>query len=132
MELNTIQGQRLIDVQGMSHESSVFGPPHRCGGLCNVLVDKMDHESSIFGLPPIQAESEESPESIKIRQTNLKKTIAMAVINACLERVKIETLLRMEKRLQEEGLEGFKLVFNGGSIIDELAKVDVSGQSRGE
>ena len=130
-ELNTIHGRRLNEV-GLSHELNVFGPAHRCGGLCNVLVEKMDHESSIFGLPPIQLESEESPESIKFRKTNLKKTIAMAVINACLERVKIETLLRMEKRLQEEGLEGFKLVMNGGSIIDELANVDVSGQSPGE
>jgi hypothetical protein len=102
------------------------------GGLCNVLVDKMDHESSIFGLPPTQMESEESPESLKIRQINMKKTIAWRVINACLERVKIETLLRMEKTLQEEGLEGFKLVLNGGSIIDELAKIDVSDLSPGE
>lgn len=99
---------------------------HECGGLCNILARKMDHESSIFGLPPIPPESEEAPEWMKTQRANLKGHISKKVIGACLERVKIEALLRMKQRLEEEGLEGFKLIFNADSIIDELGKVNVS------
>ena len=108
----------------IDNDPSVFELLHGCGDLCKILAEKMDHESSVFGLPPIHMESEEPPDSKM--QTELKRKIVMEVIGGCLERVKIEALFRMEQRLEKEGLEGFKFILNGESIIDELAKVDVS------
>jgi hypothetical protein len=87
-------------------------------------MEKMDHESSVFGLPPIQMESDTSPDSGG--QTGLKRRIVMEVIGGCLERIKIEALFKMEQRLEKEGLEGFRSILNGESILEELAKVDVS------
>ena len=56
----------------------------------------------------------------------------MEVIGGCLERVRIEAVFKMEQRLENAGLEGFKFILNGESIINELAKTDVSGHSSGE
>jgi len=92
----------------------------------------MDHESSVFGLPPIPVESEEVPQWMKTQSPNMKGHISKKVIRTCLERVKIEALLRMERSLEKDGLEGFKLILNGESIFDELGKVDVSCYSSGE
>ena len=47
-------------------------------------------------------------------QENLKTGIAMEVIGGCMERVNVEALFRIERRLDEEGLDGFKLILNGG------------------
>ena len=54
----------------------------------------------------------------------MKRKVVMRVMEACLVKLKIEALLRMERTLEEEGLEGFKLIMNGESIIDELAEVE--------
>lgn len=115
----------------INRESRVIGSPYEWGGLSNVLAEKMDHESSIFGLPSLPVKTERLPEWMRY-QTQLKKNIASEVISGCLERVKIETLLKMERKLEEEGLEGFKLILNGESIIGELAKIDVMYHSSGE
>ncbi len=85
----------------------------------------MDCESSVFGVPPNPAEYEEFPEWMK-QGTSLKRKVVMRVMEACLVKLKIEALLRMERTLEEEGLEGFKLIMNGESIIEELAKVPMS------
>jgi hypothetical protein len=105
---------------------NILGGSHGCGSLCTVLAEKMDHESSIFGLPPIPVGFEQVPELVNTYRASMKRSISMAVITACLERAKIEAVFRMERMLNEEGLEGFKSILNGDSIIDELAKVDVS------
>ena len=118
-----------VMMQGIPNDPWEFEHLHGCGYMCKVLVEKMDHESSIFGLPSTHMESEALPDG---NQTELKRRIAMEVIGGCLERVKIEALLKMEQRLEKEGLEGFKLILNGESIIGELAKVDVSCHSSEE
>ena len=87
--------------------------------VCKTLVEKMDHESSIFGLPPIHMETE------ALTQTELKRRIVIEAMGGCLERIQIEALLRMEQRLEKEGLEGFKSILNGESILEELLKVNV-------
>ena len=85
----------------------------------------MDHGSSVFGLPSNPPEYEEFPEWMT-PGTSLKNRIATRVVDTCLEKVKVEAMLRIERTLKEEGLEGFKLILNGDSIIDELAKVSTS------
>ena len=82
----------------------------------------MDNASSVFGVPPNPPGYEEFPEWMTLR-TSSKSLIATRVIDACLDKVKVEALLRMERTLKEDGLEGFKLMLNGDSIIEELAKV---------
>ena len=98
-------------------------------GLYEFLELKMDHESSMFGVPPNPAEYGEFPEWM---QTNLKSKIAIRVIDACLQRIKIEALLRMEQSLEKGGLEGFKLILNGESLIEELSKISISCHSSKE
>jgi hypothetical protein len=96
-------------------------------GPYDVLEKKMDHETGgIFGAPPNPPEYEDFPDGMT-RGTSLKSKIATRVVDACFERVKVEALLIMERKL-EEGLEGFKLILNGHSIIEELAKVSMSLQ----
>jgi hypothetical protein len=119
-----------ILMREIDNNPSVFEVLHGCRDLCKILMEKMDHESSVFGLPPIHMESETPPDSRS--QTELKRRIVMEVIGGCLERIKIEALFKMEQRLEKEGLEGFRSILNGESIIEELAKVDVSSQSPGE
>ena len=104
---------------------SELGTVHEWRGLSDVLEDKMDNESCIFGVPPHPPEYEQFPEWVSMRQ-NLKGEIATRAINACLERIKVEALLRMERTLQDNGLEGFKLILNSDSIIEELAKISMS------
>ena len=84
----------------------------------------MDRESSVFGVPPNPAEYEEFP--AWLMRKNLKNRVAIRVADACLSRVKIEAMLRIERILEEEGLKGFKSMLNGESIIEELAKVSMS------
>ena len=87
----------------------------------------MDNLSSVFGVAPNPAGYDEFPEWMP-PVINLKSKIAIRVIGACLERVKIEAMLRIERTLEEEGLGGFRLILNGDSIIEELAKVSMSLQ----
>jgi hypothetical protein len=93
----------------------------QCGNMFKTLVEKMDHESSLFGLPPIHMEAEAIPGGKT--QMELKREVILDVMGGCLERIRFEMLLRMEQRLEEKGLEGFKSILNGKSIIDELMKI---------
>lgn len=102
-----------------------FDSLQRWASLSNVLAEKMDHGSSVFGLPSNPPEYEDFPDWMTPR-TSMKSRIATRVIDTCLEKVKVEAMLRIERTLKEEGLEGFRLILNGNSVIDELAKVSMS------
>lgn len=148
--IENTHGRKLEEwISWTSFACDELGTPHLWGDLYNfsrtgyhdfeqmeyryiykILVEKMDHESSVFGLPPIPIESETPPD--RNTQIESKRRVVMKVIVGCLERVRIEAAFRMEQRLEKEGLEGFKSILNGESIIDELAKADASCHSSGE
>jgi hypothetical protein len=101
-----------------------FSAPLGWVGPSDVLEKKIDLESSLFGVPPNPAKYEDFPKWVV--RANLKSHIAARVVEVCLARVKIEAMLRIERTLEDEGLEGFKLIMNGESIIEDLAKVSMS------
>ena len=58
----------------------------------------MDHESSVFGMLLNPTEYEDFPDWT--RGTNLKSKIALRKIDACFERVRVEALLGMQRKLE--------------------------------